>query len=148
MDLGDGYELRVAIDSDVARVAELLAERGEAADAVDLRLVVEDPSEGLASCLVVARGDRVVSTATLLHETVRVGGVEVPAGQIELVATAADQEGRGLVRALVDEAHRRSAARGDLLQVMIGIPFFYRQFGYAYAIPIPRRRALSGGESR
>jgi hypothetical protein len=31
MDLGDGYQLRVAIDSDVARVAELLAERGEAA---------------------------------------------------------------------------------------------------------------------
>lgn len=37
----------------------------------------------------------------------------------------------------MEEAHRRSSDRGDLLQVMIGIPYFYRQFGYSYAIPIP-----------
>jgi hypothetical protein len=33
--------------------------------------------------------------------------------------------------------HERSRSRGHLLQVMIGIPYFYRQFGYAYAMPIP-----------
>ena len=142
MELAGGYDLRVAVEADVEQVADLLAERGDAADAVDLRLVVEDPSEGLESCLVVAHGERIVSTATLLKETVRIGGVEIPTGQVELVATASDHEGRGLVRALIDEAHRRSAARGDLLQVMIGIPYFYRQFGYSYAIPIPRVRQL------
>jgi hypothetical protein len=31
VDLGGGYQLRVAGDGDVAQVAELLAERGEAA---------------------------------------------------------------------------------------------------------------------
>jgi predicted N-acetyltransferase YhbS len=142
MDLAGGYELRVARDRDIEQVSELVAARGEAADAVDLRLVVEDPAEGLESCLVVVYGDRIVSTATLLHDTVRIDEVEVPAGQVELVATASDHEGRGLVRALMHEAHRRSAARGDLMQIMIGIPFFYRQFGYAYAMPIPRRRTV------
>ena len=142
MELAGGYDLRVAVEADVEQVADLLGERGDAADAVDLRLVVEDPSEGLESCLVVAHGERIVSTATLLKETVRIGGVDVPAGQVELVATASDHEGRGLVRALIDEAHRRSAARGDLLQVMIGIPYFYRQFGYSYAMPIPVLRQL------
>ena len=142
MELADGYDLRVAVEADVEQVADLLAERGDAADAVDLRLVVEDPSEGLEACFVVTHGDRIVSTATVLREAVRIGGVEIPTGQVELVATASDHEGRGLVRALIDEAHRRSSARGDLLQVMIGIPYFYRQFGYSYAMPIPRVRQL------
>ena len=137
-----GTSCRVAVETDVEQIADLLAERGDAADAVDLRLVVDDPSEGLESCLVVAHGERVVSTATLLKETVRIGGVEVSAGQVELVATASDHEGRGLVRALMDEAHRRSSARGDLLQVMIGMPYFYRLFGYSYAMPIRRVRQL------
>ncbi len=142
MELAGGYDLRGAVEADVEQVADLLGERGDAADAVDLRLVIEDPSEGLDSCLVVADAERIVSTATLLNETVRIGGAEIPAGQVELVATAPDHEGRGLVRALIDEAHRRSSARGDLLQVMIGIPYFYRQFGYSYAMPIPRLRQL------
>ncbi len=138
----DGYELRTATAADLDQVADLVAARGEPADALDLRLVVDDPSEGLESCLVVMDGGRVVSTATLLRETVRIGTVDLPAGQVELVATAEGHEGRGLVRALMDEAHRRSAARGDVLQVMVGIPYFYRQFGYGYAAPIPRRRRL------
>ena len=89
-------------------------------------------------------GDRVVSTATLLRETVVIEDVRVPAGQVEMVATDPAYEGRGLVRALMDWAHGRSADRGDLLQVMIGIPYFYRQFGYAYAMPIPMVRPVVG----
>ncbi|HZG93264.1 MAG TPA: hypothetical protein VEZ46_00990, partial [Mycobacteriales bacterium] len=47
-----------------------------------------------------------------------------------------------LVRALMGWAHERSATRGHLLQVMIGIPYFYRLFGYEYAVDIPRARPL------
>ena len=39
-------------------------------------------------------------------------------------------------------AHRRSAERGQVLGVMLGIPYFYRLFGYEYAIDIPVRRAI------
>jgi hypothetical protein len=85
---------------------------------------------------VVVDGDRVVSTATLLDETLTLAGVPIPAGQVELVATDPDYEGRGLVRALMGWAHDRSAGLGQLAQVMLGIPYFYRQFGYAYAMPI------------
>ena len=140
MKMADGLTLRTADDADIDQIGALLADRGDEADAEDLRLVVSDPDEGLDSVMVVADGDRVVSTATLLREGVTIGGVAVPAGQVELVATDRAYEGRGLVRALMNEAHRRSADRGDLLQVMIGIPFFYRQFGYSYALPIPLPR--------
>ena len=136
--------LRTATPADRAQVEELLVDRGEEGDDVDHRLVVDDPDAGWSACAVVVDGDRVVSTATLLDETVVLGGLRLPAGQVELVATARGHEGRGLVRALMSWAHERSAARGHLLQVMIGIPYFYRLFGYEYAVDIPPARPLDG----
>ncbi len=136
----DGLELRGLRGEDMDQVCELLASRGEDADAVDLRLVVADPAAGLDAVAVVVDGDRVVSTATLLDETLRLGGVAIPAGQVELVATHRDHEGRGLVRDLMAWAHRRSRDRGHLAQIMTGIPYFYRQFGYSYSIRMHRWR--------
>lgn len=127
---------------DLGQVAALLAARGEPADGVDLELVAADPDAGPASIGVVVDGDRVVSTVTLLEETLYLDGHPVPTGQVELVATDPAYEGRGLVRALMGWAHERSRRLGHLAQVMVGIPFFYRQFGYAYAVPAHRFRRL------
>lgn len=140
--LPGGLILRTAQPSDLDQIATLLAERGEPADAVDHRLVVDHPDAGWECCAVVVDGDRLVSTATLLDETLILQGLPIPAGQVELVATDRDYEGRGLVRALMGWAHERSAHRGHLAQVMIGIPYFYRQFGYQYAIVLPQSRAV------
>lgn len=140
--LGDGLVLRTAREDDIAGAAQLLAERGEPADATDLELVVA--TDGCEGTAVVADGQRVVSTLTVLDEVVHLGGVDVPAAQVELVATARDHEGRGLVRAQMDWAHQRSRERGHLLQVMIGIPYFYRRFGYEYVAPIPPWQRLEG----
>ena len=148
--LPGGLVLRTMEPGDLEQVGALLAERGEPDDAVDHRLVVSDPDAGPSSCAVVVDGDRVVSTATLLDEQVRVGrggsagAVTVPAGQVELVATDSAYEGRGLVRALMGWAHERSAERGHQLGVMVGIPYFYRLFGYEYAITIPPAPELTG----
>jgi predicted N-acetyltransferase YhbS len=142
VDLPGGLLLREARPADLDQIAALLADRGDAKDPEDHRLLVDDPDGGLDACAVVVDGDRVVSTATLLDETVLLAGLPIPAGQVELVATDRASEGRGLVRALMGWAHRRSARRGHLMQVMIGIPYFYRQFGYQYAIPIPQSRPV------
>lgn len=141
--LDHGLVLRQMAPADAGQVAALLAARGEPADGVDLELIAADPDAGPETVGVVVDGDRVVSTATLLEETLVVDGVAVPAGQVELVATDPTYEGRGLVRALMRWAHERSSARGHLAQVMVGIPFFYRQFGYAYTIPMRRWRRLA-----
>jgi predicted N-acetyltransferase YhbS len=140
--LPDGLFLRPAQPGDLDQLATLLAERGVAADAIDHRLIVDDPDSGLESCAVVVDGDRVVSTATLLDETLVLSGRPIPAGQVELVATDREYEGRGLVRALMGWAHERSDQRGHLAQIMIGIPYFYRQFGYQYAIAMPHSRGV------
>jgi predicted N-acetyltransferase YhbS len=136
----DGLRLRTLTPADVAAAERLVAERGDPDDGRDLALVVD--SVGCEGTAVVVDGERVVSTLTLLDEVVHIDGSAVPAGQVELVATDPAYEGRGLVRSLMTWAHDRSRARGHLLQVMVGIPFFYRQFGYEYAIPMPARRPL------
>ncbi|MER6505806.1 GNAT family N-acetyltransferase [Nonomuraea sp. NPDC001636] len=140
--LAGGLVLRQARPADLDQISALLTERGDSADALDHRLVVSDPEVGWSACAVVVDGERVVSTATLLDEEVRIGGIRLPAGQVELVATDRAYEGRGLVRALMRWAHDRSAARGHVVQVMIGIPYFYRLFGYEYAIDIPSALTL------
>jgi predicted N-acetyltransferase YhbS len=139
-DRPDGLRLRTLTLADLPATELLLAERGDPGDAVDLELVVA--SDGCAGTAVVVEGERVVSTLTLLDEVVHLDGVALPAGQVELVATDPAYEGRGLVRSLLAWAHDRSRTRGHLLQVMVGIPFFYRQFGYEYAIPMPAWRPL------
>lgn len=141
--LPGGLVRRTARPSDLEQIGDLLVDRGEPVDRLDHRLVVEDPQLGWQSCAVVVDGDRVVSTALLLDETLRLADVALPAGQVELVATHRAYEGRGLVRALMGWAHERSEARGHLLQAMIGIPYFYRLFGYEYAIDIPQAHPLA-----
>jgi predicted N-acetyltransferase YhbS len=140
--LPDGLVLRTLAPDDIDQVAALLAARGEPADGVDLELIAADPDAGADSIGVVVDAGRVVSTLTVLDETLVLDGLPVPAGQVELVATDPAYEGRGLVRALMRWAHERSRRRGHLAHVMVGIPFFYRQFGYAYTIPIHRWRRL------
>jgi GNAT superfamily N-acetyltransferase len=141
VNLPGGLVLRPAGATDLVQAAALLADRGEPADARDVELVAA--SQGLGAIAVVVDGDRVVSTATLLDEIVHLGGVAIPTGQVELVATDAAYEGRGLASALVGWAHERSRARRQVLQVMIGIPYFYRRFGYEYVQPMPTWHPLA-----
>ncbi len=134
--LADGVILRSAVPKDFDAICELLTDRGESADAVDFGLIVNHPGVGWAGVGVVEVGGEVVATATLLNETIRVGTATLAIGQIELVACAELHEHRGYVRALMKWCHALSYTEGHVAQVMIGIPYFYRRFGYHYAIPM------------
>jgi predicted N-acetyltransferase YhbS len=145
--LADGAIVRGARVEDVPAMLRIERSREGEDDAVDLQLVADTPG-GLDSMSVVEVDGEVASIATLLDETVRVGSTDLPTGQVELVATAKDHEGRGYVRALMERCHKLSADRGHVLQVMIGIPNFYRQFGYSYSIPMHRWASLTRGVPR
>ncbi len=133
--LADGAVVRSATPADLPALEALTADREGPEDAADLRLAALSPG-GFERIGVVEVDGEVAATATLLDEEVRVGSITLPAGQIELVAAAVPYEHRGYVRALIDWCHEKSAARGHLVNVMIGIPNFYRQFGYHYSIPM------------
>ncbi|MBI3734022.1 MAG: GNAT family N-acetyltransferase [Chloroflexi bacterium] len=85
--------------------------------------VVEDPRTGT-----------IASALCLISQRWSYGGVEFGVGQPELVGTLPEYRRRGLVRAQFEVVHQWSAERGEKVQVIGGIPWYYRQFGYDMAL--------------
>ncbi|MFN2250283.1 MAG: GNAT family N-acetyltransferase [Anaerolineae bacterium] len=88
----------------------------------DFLIVEHEPTRSIASSL------------CLIDQPWSYDGVPLPAGRPELVATAPEFRRRGLVREQMEVVHEWSRDRGQLMQVIIGIPWFYRQFGYEMAL--------------
>jgi hypothetical protein len=85
--------------------------------------IVEDTANG-----------KIVSTLNLISQTWSYAGIRFKVGRPELVGTHPDYRNRGLVRAQFDVVHQWSAERGERVQAITGIPYYYRQFGYEMAM--------------
>ncbi len=86
-------------------------------------------------------GNPLVACTCLWRQEWEYEGIAFGVGQPEFVATYPDYRNRGLIRTLFDMVHTRSEAEGHLVQAITGIPYFYRQFGYEYALELEGRRA-------
>ncbi|KAG0218991.1 hypothetical protein BGX33_005257 [Mortierella sp. NVP41] len=85
----------------------------------------------------------VVAATCLLQIAGFHGSVEMAWGMPEVVGTRSEYRNRGLVRRLfLDMIHPAAEARGDLLLLFPGIPYFYKQFGYENAVPLKSGRLL------
>lgn len=93
--------------------------------------LVEDERRGL-----------VVAASAVLSQSFEIEGLRVPVGRPEPVASHPDYRNRGLVRGTFELFHARSAARGQLVQAITGIPYYYRQFGYEYALDLGGGRTV------
>ncbi len=81
--------------------------------------------------LVVEAGSgKIVSSMNLISQTWAYEGIPFGVGRPELVGTLPGYRERGLVRAQFEAVHQWSAARGELVQGITGIPYYYRLFGY------------------
>ncbi|KAF9911158.1 hypothetical protein BX616_010662 [Lobosporangium transversale] len=77
----------------------------------------------------------IVACAALHKHPAYYGSINLQFGKPELIACDPEYRGKGLIRRLLFEMiHPASDARGDDLQFIGGIPYFYRQFGYEYAL--------------
>jgi len=86
------------------------------------------------------RTERIVAATCLLANRARYANIPFMMGRPEIVATEIPYRNRHLQRAIFDLIHARSAARGHLMQGITGIPNFYRQFGYEFAIDLGAAR--------
>ena len=77
---------------------------------------------------------RIVSSMNLISQTWTYDGIPFGVGRPELVGTEPEYRKRGLVRAQFEVMHALSAERGEMVQAITGIPFYYRQFGYEMAM--------------
>ncbi len=147
-DLGDGLVLRRATPADVDALAQFdgTIHRPNDTAPVNAAIValVHDmavrphPTMTAGDFTLVedSRTKRIVSSLCLINQTWSYAGIPFGVGRPELVGTDPEYRNRGLVRAQFEEIHRWSAERGHLLQGITGIPYYYRQFGYEYALPL------------
>jgi hypothetical protein len=82
---------------------------------------------------------KIVSSLNLISQTWSYGGIPFEVGRPEVVGTEPEYRDRGLVRAQFEMIHQWSAERGQMVQVITGIPYYYRLFGYEMGL------ALGGG---
>jgi GNAT superfamily N-acetyltransferase len=88
-------------------------------------IYVEDESTG-----------RIVSSICLIPWRWRYEDVDLKSGEMGICGTLPDYRNRGLVRALM-KRHKALLRENDCdLSHIQGIPYFYRQFGYEYAMPL------------
>ena len=145
-DLGGGLVLRRATAEDAEQVVALNARlhrwpqpvspsRQVAAWTRDL-FGGAHPTTGPGDFLVVEEvaAGRIVSTLCLITQTWSYGGISFTAGQPELVGTLPEFRRRGLIREMFATIHAWGAARGELVQGIGGIPWYYRQYGYEPAL--------------
>ncbi|MFW9831042.1 MAG: GNAT family N-acetyltransferase [Candidatus Thorarchaeota archaeon] len=79
---------------------------------------------------------KVVAFLCLLRSTCILNSIEVPVGHMEIVGTLPDYRNRGLIRKLNALFEKRAEEYQLPLLVIAGIPYYYRTFGYEYAIPL------------
>jgi predicted N-acetyltransferase YhbS len=136
-------EVRAARAEDCQQIVRLQADRnGPGAEPDSL---LRDPLVGPERFTVAVDHGHVVSSLCLLDTGFVLEGVALPGGQPEYVATAEEYGHRGLVRQQMELVHQWSADLGHVLQVIAGIPYFYRRFGYEYAVPFPQVRLVTPG---
>lgn len=154
-DIGDGLVLRWSTAEDIERIAMLhsMVHRDTAEETPNTNMlktirrlmkgdhpfmgphdfgIIEDISK---------EGKPVVACTCLWKHTWTYEGIPFSVGRPEMVATDPAYRQRGLIRALFQMVHERSEAEGDLVQAITGISYFYRQFGYEYALELEDRRA-------
>lgn len=153
IDLGDGLLLRWADISDMDALArfniqihspdpkipmdwlgdwtrDLMAGDHPSTNAADFTVVVDQNEKG-----------KIVSSLNLISQTWKFSGIPFGVGRIELVGTDPAYRRRGLVREQMAVIHALSKNRGELIQAITGIPWYYRQFGYEMTIN------LGGGQT-
>lgn len=76
----------------------------------------------------------IVSTIVYISQTWNIGGIDTPMGMPEIVGTHPDYRRRGLVRRQFEVMHEWAKQRGHFFNTVMGIPYYYKQFGYEYAL--------------
>jgi GNAT superfamily N-acetyltransferase len=155
-DLGDGLILRWSTAEDMENIAQLVGlvfrDKADAppneflANAVRRLMRGDHPVMGPGDYALVEdtrkEGNPLVAGICLQRQDWEYEGIPFRMGRPEIVASDPAYRRRGLIRTLFEMIHARSAAEGHMVQAITGIPYFYRQFGYEYALDLGGRRIM------
>ncbi len=139
--LGDGLVLRsLASPADVERLATFNAavHKDEHAASLTRGLALHHPDSRPEHWLIIedAATGQIVSSLCLIPWTWRYADVTLRSAEMGIVGTEQGYRRRGLVRALDQRFKTLLDEGGFHLSHIQGIPYFYRQLGYEYALPL------------
>lgn len=145
-DFGEGLILRRATPRDVSRLSAFNA-RIHGDDPYDAEAVAvwtrdllskPHPTFQPGDFLIVENygTGEIVSSMCLISQTWTYEGVPFQVGRPELVGTDPTYRNQGFVRTQFEMLHEWSRQRGELAQVITGIPYYYRQFGYEMTLDL------------
>ena len=151
IDLGDGLRLRFATVDDIEPLAQfngrIHGDRGFSEFVAQWTREFASPSHptcGPDNVTIVedTTTGQIVSSMCLIPQMWTFDGISFPVGRPEAVGTDPTYRRRGLVRAQFDVLHAKSDREGHLAQGITGIPWYYRQFDYEYAIDLDGGRCV------
>jgi hypothetical protein len=146
--LEDGLILRAAAVDDIEGIAKFNAQlhcpddlEGEGEMLAQWTRDIANPIHPTAGdpalfTLVVdpAKDNQIVSTMCIIPQMWQYDGIPFKFVRPEIVGTLDEYRKRGLVRMQFDWHHKWCDDNGYLVQGITGIPYFYRQFDYEYAL--------------
>lgn len=138
-DLGKGMIIRDLQESDINSLIGLVKRvfLDEEVSPVVHRLLNYYPRFSLKDNLVVfdKNNDKIVAYLCLIRSKFVFNGIEIPFGQMEIVGTDPDYRHRGLIRKLNLVYEKLASEYAIPILIILGIPNFYRQFKYEFALP-------------
>lgn len=136
--LHNGFILRtVANQTDVenlARFNDLI--HGGGVDTMTRELINSHPHTRPEEWFFIEKDEAIISSLCLISWRWQFCGVSLKVGEMGVVGTLPDYRGQGLVRKLAEHHKNLLNNGGYHLSNIQGIPYFYRQFGYEYALPL------------
>jgi predicted N-acetyltransferase YhbS len=139
--LPNGYLLKSAqTDEDIERLAQFnkLIHTGEDIENLVRMLGTEHPFAKKSHWLFIeeASSQRIISSVALIPWRINFAGVKLEAAELGFVGTLPEFRKQGLIRTLMKVFHEIVESEGFVFSFLQGIPYYYRQFGYEYAIPL------------
>ncbi len=100
------------------------------------RFVEHHPEMNNEHYFMVKQGEKAVAGLLLIPQVWKLGGVELKVAEMGCVGTDPDYRRKNLQGILNDEFDKYAGEQGFDLCVLAGISFFYRQYGYQYAVQL------------
>jgi predicted acetyltransferase len=132
-------------DEDVAQHLELMRSVFGQNSRIDLlvrKWIDHHPAMKLRDFFVIKHHGKIVAALNLIPSEWSIGGVSLKVAELGCVATLPEYRHKGLQRRLMMEYHKRLSEQEYDLSAIEGIPYYYRQFGYEYALPFEEQTRI------
>ncbi|MBN1683162.1 GNAT family N-acetyltransferase [Candidatus Bathyarchaeota archaeon] len=115
----------------------------EGVDNIVKRLKENHPKFTWNNIFIVKHKEKIVATLNLIPQTWSINDISIKVAEMGMVATLPEYRKLGIQRLLNKEYDKKIFKENYDLSAIEGIPYFYRQFGYEYTLPLDVETRIS-----